>query len=137
MECEPGPRGAARRPPAVSPELGLALLMESSREAKGRGTGSWSRDSGLNHFGGPRSGVSREACEVEKRVPACHAVNGGVLESECERGVRGRTPVSHRGREYVQGSARGLECYSWGGWGSAWCECVSLCKCVRVSKMRV
>lgn len=48
-----GRGGAARRPPAVSPELGLALLMESSREAKGRGTGSWSRDSGLNLFGGP------------------------------------------------------------------------------------
>lgn len=30
-------RGAARGPPAVSPELGVALLMESSRDAKGRG----------------------------------------------------------------------------------------------------
>lgn len=79
---------------------------------KGEGRGSWSPDSGLNHFGPPGRGVLKEAREVEKRVPACHAVNGGVLESECERGVRGRTPVSHRGREYVQVNARGLECCS-------------------------
>lgn len=32
-------RGAARGPPAVSPELGVALLMESSGDAKGRGQG--------------------------------------------------------------------------------------------------
>lgn len=46
--------GAAWGLPAVSPELSVALLMESSREAKGRGGGggSWSWDSGLNHFEG-------------------------------------------------------------------------------------
>lgn len=87
-------RGAARRPPAVSPELGFALLMESNGDAKRRGQGQLERDSSLNHFGGPPGlGVLREAREVERRVPACHAVNGGVLESECERGVCGRKGI--------------------------------------------
>lgn len=53
VESEPGPGERPGGPPAVSPELSVALLMESSREAKGRGGGgSWSWDSGLNHFEG-------------------------------------------------------------------------------------
>lgn len=48
------------------------------------------------------------------------AGNGGVPESQQRgRGARGRTRVSHRGRE----RCRGLE---WGAWGVGWCElCVS------------
>lgn len=114
-------RGAARGPPAVSPEPGVALLMESNREAKGEGvraagagtlalTASLPPLHPLGTPSAPERRVLREACEVEKRVPTCHAVNGGVLESECERGVRGRTPVSHRGREHMQVNTRGLEC---------------------------
>lgn len=80
---ESGPGG----PPAVSPELGAALLMESSREDKvrrERGEGQQEgRDSGVNHLVALVLGVSWKVCEVEERVPACHAVNGGVLESEC------------------------------------------------------
>ena len=86
-DCEPGPGGAGWGPPAVSPELEAALLMESSREDQGgrpRGAGqqghgtlaltpSWP---GYLEFHG-------EACEAVKRIPpACHAVNGGVLEIE-------------------------------------------------------
>jgi hypothetical protein len=62
--------------------------MESSRECEGgkereegqRAAGR--QDSGFNHCVALILGVSWEACEVEERVPACHAVNGGVLESE-------------------------------------------------------
>lgn len=52
-ELEPRPGEPAGGPPAVSPELEAALLMESSREDKGggRGRGAAGRqDSGFNPF---------------------------------------------------------------------------------------
>lgn len=62
-------------------------MMESSwedngGEAEGRGAaGPW--DSDFNPFLAWVLGVSRGGCEVVERIaPACHAVNGGVLESE-------------------------------------------------------
>lgn len=62
-------------PPAVSPELSVALLMESSREAKGRdggGGGSWIWDSGLNHFEGAPRDVEFQGRPVRSRRECQH-----------------------------------------------------------------
>lgn len=85
-------RGAGWGPPAVSRELEAALLMESSREHNG------GRPAGRGEQGEGQQGDGTltltpswpgslefhgEDCEVlEKLPPACHAVNGGVLESQ-------------------------------------------------------
>lgn len=66
-ECEPGPPGAGWGPPAVSPELEAALLMDACREdnrGRGRETevgrgGAGTGDSGFNPFKAWVLGVSR------------------------------------------------------------------------------